>query len=440
MERLPHGTGDDRTLDEGIVLTDEQSSALDEIVAWRRSSGGSFFALTGPAGSGKTSLVDRLLDRSTFILCATTGKAALRLAGCVRGHPTSTLHSALYFPPTPGRPLRFEKIKAAPSGSAVLVDEASMLTPQIYEDLGIWVSQNVKVLLVGDEFQLPPVVTDKRDKEKFGEDYSVFSHVKGPRLETVMRSAGGVLRAATVTRETQRICRESYPDERGGYEYVECESPMDRAIADWLEDQSDHALITWRNETRMHACRMIRDDLGYGGPLPDPGEPVLIKRNGQGYMNGEVVTCGGWETGPIIGENKKAGTPGLPTMWLQVEGAGKVLVSVTGSSEGDPEDPRFFDGAPAWVVDFAMYHMDLRNRELPEPTPVTFGYVLTCHASQGHEFRRATTFLDGWDVRSSNFNKMTTLPDGVTKVPFSARFAYTSTSRAKERSAMIVGY
>jgi hypothetical protein len=303
-----------------------------------------------------------------------------------------------------------------------------MMTPSVFRDLNSWIECGARVLLVGDSFQLPPVVTGK-ELQQYGEDYSVFAQVQGALLQTVMRSVGGVLRAATKVRETGEICAQSDLDASGeGYEYVRTKLPIEQAIEEYLADPSDHMLISWRNVVRMNANKQVRARLGRDGPLPDDGEPVLIKKNGQGHLNGEIIPCGGFEAGPIVGS--------LRTLWMRVGAYKRLLVTVDG---GDREKGgEMFDGQQPWIEDWKKYHIDLQQKCLPEPLPLTWGYVATAHSAQGSESRRVTVFLERGDERSSHFRKMTTLPDG-SKTSFASRFVYTATTRAKVYTKMIVG-
>lgn len=409
-----------------VNLTDEQRRALDAVVKWSDSrisygSASPFLALTGPAGTGKSTLlreVVRLYPAAK--LTAMTGKASLR-ATQLTGRESTTLHSALYFPPEKGKSVKFEKVKP-PEGNFYIIDEASMMTPSIFADLETWAEQGVRILLVGDPYQLPPVMTPKETVAS-GEDYSVFAKVDGAHLTRVMRSSGGVLRAATHVRETHSLPHET----DDGYEYVRHAKPLEAAVHDFCATPKDHLLVTWRNQSRMTANIMARRLLGHDGPLPDPGEPVLVKRNGQGLLNGEVIEAGEFFSGPTIA--------GLPTMWMSTREGGRYLVHVHGGDES--KGGMFFDGQTPWIDNWRSYLSALGRMELPEPLPITWGYCLTAHAVQGSEAQRVTVFLENGDPQNKHFTKSTALPDG-TSIPFSARWLYTAVSRGKKRATVMV--
>lgn len=413
-----------------IVWTEEQLRALDEVEEWLEGDE-PLFSLTGPAGSGKSSLACEIVARHPeAVLTAMTGKAAVRLAEIV-GRQASTCHSKLYWPPLPGA--SFTRMREPPS-RLVLVDEASMCSPTVVRDLRAW---GCRVLLIGDGYQLPAVITGEELKE-FGDDYSAFGEVSGVALETVMRSVGGVLRAATRVRETGEIQEKSDLDgPESGYAFLKHADPLGYAVDMYMSrldgngeplDGQDTLLITWRNAVRLEANRRIRARLGREGPLPDGGELVLLKRNGQGYLNGEIVRCGGFEDGPKIGS--------MRTLWMGTGGGEKLLVSVDGGRK--EKGGEWMDGQQPWVEDFRKFHVSLNQQKLPEPTPITWAYCLSGHSAQGSESNRAIVFLAKGDERSQYFRKATRLPDG-SQAPFSARWTYTTTTRSKLFTQMITG-
>lgn len=416
---------------EALVWTDEQLRALDSVDEWFDGDE-PLYSLTGPAGSGKTSLVREIVQRyPNALLTAMTGKAAVRLCQLV-GQAASTLHSRLYWPPLPGQ--GFTRMRE-PASDFVTVDEASMASPSVVRDLRAW---GCRVLLVGDGYQLPAVITGQELLE-FGEDYSAFGEVKGVALETVMRSVGGVLRAATRVRETGQIQEKSDLDGPGsGYEFLRHLSSMEYSIDAYLAnldskgnplvEGEDTLLITWRNKIRMQANRIIRKRLGHDGPLPDDGEPVLLKRNGQGYLNGEILVANSFEDGPQIGS--------MQTLWMNIGNDQRLLVTVQGGRKD--KGGEWMDGQQPWVEDFRKFHIALESLKLPEPTPITWARCLSCHSAQGSQARNTIVFLAKGDERSQHFKKATRLPDGST-APFSARWAYTAQTRSTAYAKFVMG-
>jgi hypothetical protein len=414
-----------------------QRAAIERVAAWRADpSAPRVLALTGAAGTGKTTVLSEICRRlrgTRVAWSAMTGKAASRMreASGVRGR---TLHSVLYQPPREVDDavnrridLEFEELRGGDDSCLLVVDEASMISPRIRADIER--SSYDKILLVGDPYQIPPVLSKAEEREQGGADYSVFSDVERAHLYEVMRTSGAALRAATRVRERQEVPTESDggdDDGDGAYEYVGAATPdvaIELALRAWLADPDDHALVTWRNEVRMLACRVIRAKLGHVTDLPEPGEPLVVRRNvyGTELMNGDAVRVEKWlDAGPTL--------VNVPTRWARVRGIGPAVELLVPTV-------RFDGGLP--YVGLREWRDAIGAAEVPDPVPLTWAYCLTAHLAQGSEWRRVTTFLPG-DSSNPHFRKMTRLPDGGSMM-FGMRFLYTALSRARARTSLIVG-
>ena len=397
----------------------EQKQAIDVIKAWANNEGPGLISLTGCAGTGKTTLI---VEAKKYIngayYTSMTGRAALRLSDAA-GVKATTLHSVLYKRPDilKGGEIRFNKLNV-PSLKYLVIDEASMISPQIYEDLQQWVRfHGVRILFVGDSFQLPPVL--KEEEKQSNDQFTIFAHIKGPELVRVMRSDGGIIDIATIIREEERIPTKA----NEAYKFVDTRDPVEYVIQQYLKDPDDHMVITWRNKMRMDINHRIRDELKHISHLPDENEPVMICRNGQGLLNGEIVTVKKVIPGPIL--------EGLITYRILLDDKKFVLCSVTGKET-------FMDGFMPFIKNWKGYLKARKLHNAEEPLPITYGYCGTSHKCQGNEWRRISVVLDKDDISNPYFNVPTTLPSKK-KVPFGIRFLYTALTRAKNNASLVIG-
>jgi len=126
-----------------MKLDPTQTDAIDHAVDGPR-----LAIITGSAGTGKTTIIAQIAQRvRSPLLCAFAGKAAARLREAT-GHSASTIHRALGFD---GESFTVKSLR----GRSVIVDEASMVSADIMA--AIVRREPDRLILVGDEAQLPPV-------------------------------------------------------------------------------------------------------------------------------------------------------------------------------------------------------------------------------------------------------------------------------------------
>jgi exodeoxyribonuclease V alpha subunit len=136
-----------------IALAPRQSEAI------RRALVEPLLVITGGPGVGKTTIVRGIV--ATFLRCnlrvalaAPTGRAAKRLQEAT-GQPAATLHRLLEWRPAEGM---FGRNRERPLETDLLVvDEASMVDIRLCADLVAAVADGTRLLLVGDQDQLPSV-------------------------------------------------------------------------------------------------------------------------------------------------------------------------------------------------------------------------------------------------------------------------------------------
>lgn len=299
-----------------VVLTDEFREALGLLAAGRN------LFLTGKAGTGKSTLIRHFMadtDRNVVVV-APTGIAALN----VDGH---TIHRLFGFRPTTTlsdvsggdyRPGRFAKTLG--KLQTLIIDEASMVRADVFDMIAAALQRfgpepgaafgGVQVVLVGDLYQLPPVVTEG-EQHYFSTAYdtpyffsaNAFSREDFPSvsLTTVFRQLGDDRMTAILNEIREGVLlghAQQHLDARVDRDFV----PPDGEF--WLTLAPTNRLVTARNrqqlerlpgEEMLHRATESGDLSLFDKPLDDElrfkvGAQVMMLNNDQSerWVNGSI--------------------------------------------------------------------------------------------------------------------------------------------------------
>ena len=169
--RVTSESGANTEDDTDIEITPEFARGLELV-----DSGSPVIYLTGKAGTGKSTFVKylRKIYQKNLAIVAPTGVAALNAGGM-------TIHSFCHFP---ARPIARDEVKKIQGTrlyeelDLLIIDEVSMVRADLLDAVDAFLRKNrkdyqhafggVQLLLVGDLFQLPPVVARTDEARLFG--------------------------------------------------------------------------------------------------------------------------------------------------------------------------------------------------------------------------------------------------------------------------------
>jgi exodeoxyribonuclease-5 len=309
-----------------------------------------------------------------------------------------------------------------PQNGLVIVDEASMVGRNLWEELwDVCLLLDLKILLVGDTFQLAPV--EARDGEG---PFQILRDIDTPfraGLTEVTRQAmdSPILRASMLLRE------QSMPHAALAL--------LPRVFSRDFDDkcmeiyQAGGVIIVHKNETRHRINAMIRERLY--GPFNDeirPGEPLLVLRNTYEIerFNGEIVKYEGWDHAPVrqgvVRDPFKSVSLPLSFGVAKVDGQRVLLCpeQVRGQASIMSESTIAKFSRREYRDEFETLDEDPfagPDEETPVPPHLhaNFGYCLTAHKSQGSQWDTVLVYLE----RSTRYNSY----EG-------RRWAYTALTRA----------
>ncbi|PKN02816.1 hypothetical protein CVU76_02205 [Candidatus Dojkabacteria bacterium HGW-Dojkabacteria-1] len=381
-------------------LSKSQIKVSENILDWFKLPKIQYTTLGGYAGTGKTTLLGYLSNflhkenkKLKIAFCSYTGKATRVLNRKLRNTKSlqntdfiGTIHRLIYRAIVDDKDniIGWEKIPEEEfKYDLIVVDEASMVTEDIWKDL---LSFGRPILAVGDHGQLPPV-------------NSSFNLMSQPEqtLEDIYRQElnNPIIKVSEIARKYGNIPFEEFS--RSVKKLNKIESDTQDTIHDIFDSFNDETMVLCGyNKTRVNLNKAIRS-LHFDTPNPQVGDRVICLKNNR------IMEIFNGMTGTIL-DISREGTEELKYY--------------------ESEISLDFEDIPFWgKISIEQFNsIDLVEKNLEDINYFDFGYALTVHKAQGSQARRVVVFEE-------RFPKM---DDDTFR-----RWLYTAVTRAEEELYII---
>jgi exodeoxyribonuclease-5 len=413
-------------------LTVGQQRLVDEIATFTSNDiPRSLLVIKGYAGTGKTTMVSALVKslpavRMRPVLLAPTGRAAKVLSNYA-GQPAFTIHKKIYRrkSTTEGN-ATFKVNDNLHSRAIFIVDEASMISSasglasssyeyrNLLDDLldFVYSGTHCKLILIGDNAQLPPVnydVSPALDVDLLKSKYDV--HLRHLELTEVVRQRedSGILWNATRLREQIRAFTKTFPQFKlKGYPDIRSIGGAD------LQEELESAYDNYGAEGTMIICRsnkranifnqQVRTRIRWLDDEIAAGDLMMVVRNNYFWLdedskagfiaNGEIV-----EIMKVVTYTELYGFRFATVMARLIDYPDepeievKILldaISVEAPSLSQEDNKRLYHAvAEDYLEEFPnrrKRHEEILKNEFFQALQVKFAYAVTCHKAQGGQW------------------------------------------------------
>lgn len=388
--------------------------------------------IKGYAGTGKTTIVDALVQTLPlfsykYVLLAPTGRAAKVLASYT-SHHAFTIHKIIYkqVPDSESGDIKFVSRKNYSKKTVFIIDEASMIPDRngfsgqsLLRDLINYVFEHDsnKLILIGDVAQLPPVGLDI----SLGLDTSYLDQAYGLKLREVelkdvvrQEAVSGILENATHlrslletadyqlhlrTRGVRDIYRMTHEKLEDGLRYAYKKYGQDQAI-----------IVCRSNWQAVQYNTYIRRMIFYYEDEIQAGDILMVVKNNYFFLkddshvsfiaNGDFV-----ELRKIVSFEEKFGLR-FAVLDLQLLDypdvepfrATVILDTLTSKTPAmtQEDNKKLYSSVLQEYIDSGLSPKKtieaVRQDEYMNALQIKFAYALTCHKSQGGQWK--VVFLD----------------------------------------------
>ena len=374
-------------MSEEIRLSSEQNNAVD--MCCDRSN--VIACVTGGAGVGKTLVLGTIYrqlrkDKLTVALCAPTGRAAKRIQE-LTGIAAKTIHRLLEFPmpddtqdldSDPNLPRRNKDNPL--DQKVIIVDEASMVSPQLFRFIMDALPRGGMIRFIGDNNQLPPV--------EEGRPPFITMLKEQPSIELTYNYRSGNV----IIENAQRILRGMIPLRRPEFEIIYTDNPIKTLIEFVTKEftEESHQVIMPTRKGRAGTMRVnpsIQMRFNSRGPMlrldrfAKEETPLAVRARDKfiWIKNDYKLDLFNGELGYIDWVDPDAGELGVVT------GGRSIIV---------PPRIKTYNAFAGHIVNY-----DPRKQ-------LELGYAVTTHKAQGSEFETIIYCMDraqAWLLNKRNF-------------------------------------
>jgi len=418
----------------GVEANEQQKVAIDKLTDFLNNSDAQFATLKGRAGTGKTTIIKKVLmeqnNRKNLMYVAPTHKAKYVLQDVGEaGDDVSTIQSALSiklnektfsFMPD----LWARKNGGVPISKAgvVVMDEASMLTKDLFKEMKTWMNPSAKVIFMGDNAQLPPIGENGSDSVSF--DHTLVELTErmrqgeeSPIVKVSDRIVANIdLRdnaKASPLKDSDRVTEFDKDTNTGIIFSNNATVILEMWKRDFLNNSKNTKIVTYNNETNekskqsvFHMNQFARQKLGlndkalvvkgeqltaYTTNLDNKKEPII--ENSVDYT---VIS----EPVPVQDFSKEIKDK-KGNLVAFIKGLSGSYIDVRNNLTGDVSQQIMFLDRPSRkkiqnIIDnfynkYNKYHAFLTTEAFPR---LDYGYVVTAHKSQGSTYRNVYVLED----------------------------------------------